>query len=232
MELPTDNRPSSNIPLPVIADISLDRFRSGQYPSSLEITYKGFVPVEIWVEIFSECCGLWIGFPNGSISVPTLAFSQTCSFWRAITLSTSKLWSKLNLHLGIDRHGLQDLVSLYLDRSYLSHLVLEVRAAGTPTVRGLAIFWMLMDASYRWQEAKLDFAWASSPNGSISSQLEAYLRSHRVQFDNLETLELSRDWKPYPAYHRFLPATLKSSTALRLVKMEGFLKGMLKHLHT
>ncbi|KAK7460895.1 hypothetical protein VKT23_008823 [Stygiomarasmius scandens] len=230
MELPTDNRPSSSIPLPVTADNNSDRFRSGQYPSSLEITHKGFcdetpirkVPVEIWVEIFSESCGLWVGY--GSVSVPTLAFSQTCSFWRAITLSTPKLWSKLNLHLGIDKRGLQDLFSLYLDRSYPSHLVLEVRAAGTPTARGLAIFWMLMDASYRWREAKLDFAWASGPNGSISSQLEAYLRSHPVQFDNLETLELLRDLKPYPAYHRFLPTTLKGSTALRLVKMEGFLK--------
>ncbi|KAK7448844.1 hypothetical protein VKT23_013573 [Stygiomarasmius scandens] len=179
------------------------------------------VPTEIWVEIFSECIKLvgsslsLTGYYEPFVSSCTLAFSQTCSFWRAITLSTPKLWSKLRLDLYTVSPGLGDLVQLFVQRSDPSPLVLDVRfLGGEPSEYGWRTFWDLVHFRSRWLQAEVHAYHIPLPHGM----------STQIQFPILEKLKLPCEFDETddPARPDFLPILLNGSRSLHSLDIYGF----------
>ncbi|KAF5368999.1 hypothetical protein D9758_002843 [Tetrapyrgos nigripes] len=152
------------------AERSLDRFdaeardkeRDSRIRSRIQV-YSTYIspirriPIELLTEIFSSLpnsCGLRVSFDD--IDTPTLNLSHVCSSWRAVTLSTPKYWSNLDINLENGRTAMQKIVDVYLRLSGNSPLQLRLSASsetGDAVYHldsvGYDVLGMLLDASGR-----------------------------------------------------------------------------------
>ncbi|KAJ7177497.1 hypothetical protein C8R43DRAFT_1118488 [Mycena crocata] len=89
------------------------------------------------------------------LNADVLHFSQVCSYWRGIAVGASGVWSTIVVlprHLEWSRETVQSFVSLFLDRSGVSPLSVEL---STSKPIGECALALLSAQSHRWLRAKL-----------------------------------------------------------------------------
>ncbi|KAK7469061.1 hypothetical protein VKT23_003554 [Stygiomarasmius scandens] len=139
------------------------------------------LPTEILLNIFTLLCvdnpGLSITTVDGQnvVSLNTLNFSETCSYWRNITLSHPILWANIAVDLAYRTWNIKGLLDLYLKRSMPASLSLQITAfrLGSDSddeseeeseFQGLDwlpreswnVFRTLLDEMHRWQRVSFE----------------------------------------------------------------------------
>ncbi|KAK7472417.1 hypothetical protein VKT23_000531 [Stygiomarasmius scandens] len=175
------------------------------------------IPVEIWIDIFSfACCdresrsyGLEISL--GGVLTPALALAQTCSLWRSIAISSSKLWSALSINLACIERRVVDLVKLYIHRSGSAPLTLSIFAhdavfdkasplthyAEELTSDGWDIFLLLLQAHVRWYNVYVDCLSPILDDYRIQEYADDPANWLTGHFDLLRVLSLVCDFNAY-----------------------------------
>ncbi|KII86350.1 hypothetical protein PLICRDRAFT_286421 [Plicaturopsis crispa FD-325 SS-3] len=114
------------------------------------------LPPEIWAEIFSYQ-------EDGDTFRPDCApllHAQVCRHWRAICLSTPRLWSSLTIHFHRRNSDSQlALTKLYLERSREHPLSIELHIGRDSKDRSFVE--ALIPHSHRWLNVELMMPWSS-----------------------------------------------------------------------
>ncbi|KAF7290327.1 hypothetical protein HMN09_01290700 [Mycena chlorophos] len=127
-------------------------------------------PPEVLAEIFAHFISLGNGkFPRIHGSQTPLLLSVVCSYWRAVTLSTPRLWSTLHIFAGTksplhksDRHW-PHLLSLWLQRSANAPLAFKFETNRLDAQASALLDYLLAHRT-RWEHACF-----SAPPGAFAA---------------------------------------------------------------
>ncbi|KAF5371685.1 hypothetical protein D9758_003398 [Tetrapyrgos nigripes] len=163
--------------------------RMEDYRSYMSLVGK--MPFELWAQVFvlslPDCHGLIID--DDKMWAAALDLSHVCSFWRAIAISTPKLWSDLVIQFGqrSSDAGVPDVVALYLQRSEASpicfRLIISEQFGTDLDPGGWGLLTRLLEASSRWLHAHV-----AIPSIADHDRVNSIVQTLQPHFDILQTL--------------------------------------------
>ncbi|KAK7460366.1 hypothetical protein VKT23_009089 [Stygiomarasmius scandens] len=197
------------------------RYRIDEYRAFISPIRK--VPVEIWTEIFSLCLPHSYGLriTDHKIFAPVLDLSHVCGSWRAIALSTPKLWSSLDINLA---HGGLKMVRAakhYLDCSKTFPLNLNLIGPGMDDDDlGFRVFSSLLDAHTRWSKIEIDLPWKVINHKVV----ENFLKTVSIHCDILQSFSIvfGYDWSETDESSPHLFRMLERAPQLKSLHLDIF----------
>lgn len=137
---------------------SLEAHKALIVPPPIPVLHR--VPPEIWVQIFATSMdeARSLEHPRIDVQSPPLLLGQVCSSWRAISLSTPRLWSSICIPKRT-RASAIPLIETWLRRSGVMPLSIEIH--GLSSDFPSAILDVFVPYSARWQNMALFISNAS-----------------------------------------------------------------------
>ncbi|KAJ8095165.1 hypothetical protein PM082_010387 [Marasmius tenuissimus] len=177
------------------------------------------LPAEVLVDIFSFACPFNRIRPSSPPS--TLCLSMVCGQWRTVVLSTSRLWSSIDIPFIEWRDRLptlERLVQLFMERSaiYPLHLRLDFDQVGLAANVGMrisSILAVLAGNCERWKDVLL----SNSSDNSI--YLDLFSRGAWA-FPQLKRVDINGVSTPGP--YPLLLKLFKDSPSLHALSLTGF----------
>ncbi|KAG9220592.1 hypothetical protein CCMSSC00406_0003691 [Pleurotus cornucopiae] len=164
------------------------------------------IPVELWGEVFQWC--LPQDGATTSLSDPPCTFTQVCRFWRAVALSTPRLWASLTIdatQLADDEEATVAGIRSWLCRSDPLPFALTVRARDNygrlPRPCLCQFSELIVDYAHRWRHLQLHlpgdwFDWISFAGGQFTSL--SCLGLHSSSFSASHSSILDMEWQTLP----------------------------------